>query len=86
MKEFSGRIAVVTGGGSGMGPELVRLLVAEGCHVALCEVAMRVTAHLVDVPNEADAMRFRDGHRLHRISRAGLPRPLPGISLGTSNE
>ncbi|MCB2048180.1 MAG: SDR family oxidoreductase [Novosphingobium sp.] len=39
MKDFSGRIAVVTGGGSGIGRELVRLLVAEGCHVAIADVS-----------------------------------------------
>jgi NAD(P)-dependent dehydrogenase (short-subunit alcohol dehydrogenase family) len=39
MKQFEGKIAVVTGGGSGMGRELCVQLASEGCHVALCDVS-----------------------------------------------
>ena len=39
MKNFSEKIAVITGGGTGMGRELARQLAAEGCHVAMCDVS-----------------------------------------------
>jgi NAD(P)-dependent dehydrogenase (short-subunit alcohol dehydrogenase family) len=44
MQDLSGKIAVVTGGGSGMGRELVRQLVAEGCNIAMCDVSARAMA------------------------------------------
>lgn len=39
MENFAGKIAVITGGGTGMGRELARQLSAEGCHVAMCDVS-----------------------------------------------
>ncbi len=39
MQDFDDKIAVITGGGTGMGRELARQLAAEGCHVAMCDIS-----------------------------------------------
>jgi len=38
MDSFTGKLAVLTGGGSGMGRELVRQLAVQGCSVAACDI------------------------------------------------
>src|SRR5581483_10853738 len=99
MQDFAGRFAVVTGGGTGMGRELARQLIAEGCSVAMCDVSAknmaqtiaiceadgvpqgaRISAHLADVSDEAQLIRYReeaktqhDTDRLHLLfNNAGI--------------
>ena len=52
MKDFKGKIAVITGGGTGMGRDLARQLSAEGCHVAMCDV---LSENMVETKRLCDA-------------------------------
>jgi NAD(P)-dependent dehydrogenase (short-subunit alcohol dehydrogenase family) len=74
MESFARKVAVVTGGGSGMGRELVRQLWAAGCAVAACDVDVDALAETraacaggplvstfrADVSSESDWSAFRD--------------------------
>ena len=61
MQDFTDKIAVVTGGGTGMGRELVRQLVAAGCNVAMCDVS---TQAMEETRGLCQAERLPQGLRI----------------------
>jgi NAD(P)-dependent dehydrogenase (short-subunit alcohol dehydrogenase family) len=75
MKDLKGKVAAVTGAGSGIGRALAINLAEEGCHVALCDInkkgleetagmilnrTVRVTTHIVDVADRKQVKAFAD--------------------------
>ena len=61
MRTFAGKLAVITGGGSGMGRELVCQLVAQHCNVAMCDVSapgMAQTRELCDQQGVPQGIRL----------------------------
>lgn len=60
MKDFCGKLAVVTGGGTGMGRALTEQLAAEGCHIAICDVS---ADNMAETKRLAEA-RGRSGVRI----------------------
>jgi NAD(P)-dependent dehydrogenase (short-subunit alcohol dehydrogenase family) len=61
MQDFADKIAVVTGGGTGMGRELVRQLAAEGCNVAMCDLSLEAMA---ETKRLCEAARLPQGLRI----------------------
>jgi NAD(P)-dependent dehydrogenase (short-subunit alcohol dehydrogenase family) len=81
MKDFHGKVAAITGGGSGMGRALALELASRGCAVAIADIGqaaldetaallrdsnVTVSTHVVDVADRAAMERFAaDVVRIH---------------------
>ncbi|WP_300381655.1 SDR family oxidoreductase [Henriciella sp.] len=64
MKDFSGKVAVVTGGGAGMGRAMTRQLAEAGCSVAICDIseedmAVSVAEAIKHAPQSVRVTSFR---------------------------
>lgn len=47
-KQIVGQVALVTGGGQGLGRSIAFKLAAEGCHIAIVDINLKVAKQTVD--------------------------------------
>ena len=74
MKDFTGKMAVVTGGGTGMGRELVCQLIQAGAHVAMCDVSEANMAQTQKLANAQGDQRLTS-HICDAVSYTHLTLP-----------
>jgi NAD(P)-dependent dehydrogenase (short-subunit alcohol dehydrogenase family) len=98
MKNFTGKVAAITGAGSGMGRSLAVLLAKRGCHVALSDVneaglaetvrlvadsGVKVTSQRLDVANKDDVFAWAD-QVVADHGKVNLIFNNAGVALGSS--
>lgn len=97
MKTFSGKVAVITGAGSGMGRYLALLLAADGADVCVCDVneetlndtvemleeyAISVSSHLLNVADK-EAIEALPGKVLEKHGKVDLVFNNAGVTTGS---
>ncbi|MCG4453808.1 SDR family oxidoreductase [Pseudomonas sp. MMS21-TM103] len=83
MQSLAGKVAVITGAGSGIGRALAELLAQEGCHLALADInatnlesiasalhqhGHQVSSHILDVADRTAVFAFADAVLAHHGS------------------
>lgn len=100
MKNFSGKVAAITGAGSGIGQATALALAAEGCHLALADISqsgldetqakignkkINVSTHLVDVGNRDAVYQFATDV-VAKHGRVNIIMNNAGVGLGETVE